>query len=109
MGFRLPRISSPKRSLIRSLSNGNQTAPKTLDIPKGYFAVYVGESQKKRFVIPISYLNQPSFMDLLSQAEEEFGYDHPMGEHAAEPRRTKKRRSYDWSSIESSYAEGKLL
>ncbi|KAL6176040.1 hypothetical protein ACLB2K_052676 [Fragaria x ananassa] len=79
MGFRLPRISSPKRSLIRSLSNGNQTAPKTLDIPKGYFPVYVGESQNKRFVIPISYLNQPSFMDLLSQAEEEFGYDHPMG------------------------------
>jgi len=33
----------------------------------------------KRFVIPVSYLNQPSFKDLLSQAEEEFGYDHPMG------------------------------
>ncbi|XP_050378922.1 auxin-induced protein 15A-like [Argentina anserina] len=79
MGFRLPRISSPKRSLIQSLSNGNETASKTLDIPKGYFAVYVGESQKKRFFIPISYLNQPSFMDFLSQAEEEFGYDHPMG------------------------------
>ncbi|XP_004301667.1 PREDICTED: uncharacterized protein LOC101297356 [Fragaria vesca subsp. vesca] len=79
MGFRLPGISNTKRSLTRSSSNGNQTASKTLDIPKGYFAVYVGESQKKRFVIPISYLNQPSFMDLLSQAEEEFGYDHPMG------------------------------
>ncbi|XP_050378324.1 auxin-induced protein 15A-like [Argentina anserina] len=79
MGFRLPGISSTKRSLIWSVSNGNQTASKTLDIPKGYFAVYVGESQKKRFVIPLSYLNQPSFMDLLSQAEEEYGYDHPMG------------------------------
>jgi len=33
----------------------------------------------KRFVIPMSYLNQTSFQDLLSQAEEEFGYDHPMG------------------------------
>ncbi|KHN13733.1 Auxin-induced protein 15A [Glycine soja] len=33
----------------------------------------------KRFVIPVSYLNQPSFQDLLSEAEEEFGYDHPMG------------------------------
>ncbi|KAL6178602.1 hypothetical protein ACLB2K_050120 [Fragaria x ananassa] len=75
----LPRISNTKRSLTRSSSNGNQTAPKTLDIPKGYFVVYVGESQKKRFVIPISYLNQPSFIDLLSQAEEEYGYDHPMG------------------------------
>ncbi|KAL6183666.1 hypothetical protein ACLB2K_045077 [Fragaria x ananassa] len=86
MGFLLPRISSPKRSLIRSLSNGKQTASKTSDIPKGYLAVYVGESQKKRYVIPIPYLKQPSFMYLLSQAEEEFGYDHPMGEHAAEPR-----------------------
>ncbi|AES93865.1 SAUR-like auxin-responsive family protein [Medicago truncatula] len=48
------------------------------DVPKGYLAVNVGEKQK-RFVIPISYLNQPSFQYLLSQAEEEFGYDHPMG------------------------------
>ncbi|XP_050378923.1 auxin-induced protein 15A-like [Argentina anserina] len=79
MGFRLPRISNTRRILTRSLSNGSQTASKTSDIPKGYFAVYVGESQKKRFVIPISYLNQPSFTDLLSHAEEEYGYDHPMG------------------------------
>jgi SAUR family protein len=27
----------------------------------------------------MSYLNQTSFQNLLSQAEEEFGYDHPMG------------------------------
>jgi len=33
----------------------------------------------KRFMIPISYLNKPSFQDLLSKVEEEFGYDHPMG------------------------------
>jgi len=33
----------------------------------------------KRFVIPISYLNQNSFQELLSQAEEQYGYDHPMG------------------------------
>ncbi|KAG5624850.1 hypothetical protein H5410_010068 [Solanum commersonii] len=51
----------------------------TQDVPKGHCAVYVGEEQKKRFVIPISFLNQPSFQDLLSQAEEEFGFDHPMG------------------------------
>jgi SAUR family protein len=49
------------------------------DVRKGYIAVYVGEEEKKRFVIPVSYLNQPSFQDLLSKAEEEFGFEHPMG------------------------------
>ncbi|TMW80574.1 hypothetical protein EJD97_018174 [Solanum chilense] len=49
------------------------------DVPKGHFVVYIGEKQKKRFVIPISFLSQPLFQDLLSQAEEEFGFDHPMG------------------------------
>ena len=49
----------------------------TKDVPKGYLAIYVGdESKMKRFVIPI--LNQPSFQEVLSQAEEEFGFDHPM-------------------------------
>lgn len=49
------------------------------DIPKGHFAVYVGEIQKKRFVIPMSFLSEPLFQDLLSQTEEEFGFHHPMG------------------------------
>lgn len=49
------------------------------DVPKGYVAVYVGKEQTKRFVIPVSFLNQPAFQDLLSQSEEEFGFDHPMG------------------------------
>ncbi|KAK2978315.1 hypothetical protein RJ640_017166 [Escallonia rubra] len=57
----------------------NPRTPTNLDVPKGYFAVYVGEQEKKRFVIPISFLKQPSFQGLLSQAEEEFGFDHPMG------------------------------
>ncbi|KAF7841130.1 Auxin-induced protein 15A [Senna tora] len=63
MGFRLPGI---------------RKASKSVEVPKGYVAVYVGEKMK-RFVIPISYLNQPSFQDLLNQAEEEFGFEHPMG------------------------------
>ncbi|WVZ02724.1 hypothetical protein V8G54_023530 [Vigna mungo] len=72
MGFRLPAIRRASSLTAR------QASPKSDNIPKGYFAVKVGEKQN-RFVIPISYLNQPSFQDLLSQAEEEFGYDHPMG------------------------------
>ncbi|KAK4258533.1 hypothetical protein QN277_004975 [Acacia crassicarpa] len=65
MGFRLPGIRRASSS-------------KSRDVPKGYLAVYVGEKMK-RFVIPISYLSQPSFQELLSQVEEKFGFDHPMG------------------------------
>ena len=71
MGFRLP-------SLRRASFAATQAASKAVDVPKGYFAVYVGE-KLRRFVIPISYLSQPSFQELLSQSQEEFGYDHPMG------------------------------
>ncbi|CAI0455545.1 unnamed protein product [Linum tenue] len=60
-----------KQILRRSGSGSN--------VPKGFLAVYVGETQKKRFVVPVSYLSQPLFQDLLSMAEEEFGFDHPMG------------------------------
>ncbi|RDY06356.1 hypothetical protein CR513_09657, partial [Mucuna pruriens] len=67
MGFRLLGVSKAR-----------QAASKYEEVPKGYLAVYVGEKMK-RFIIPIGYLNQPSFQDLLSQAEEEFGYHHPMG------------------------------
>ncbi|XP_073016319.1 auxin-induced protein 15A-like [Primulina eburnea] len=70
-----------RQILKRSLSSekrSNSTRP--VDVPKGYCAVYVGECEyKQRFVIPVSYLNHPSFQDLLCQAEEEFGYYHPMG------------------------------
>ena len=77
MGFRIPSLVSVKR---RSSSNGSHVASTVADVPKGYLAVYVGdESKMKRFVIPVLYLNQPSFQELLSQAEEEFGFDHPMG------------------------------
>ncbi|XP_022727393.1 auxin-induced protein 15A-like [Durio zibethinus] len=60
MAIRLPRIVSAKK------------------VPWGYFAVYVGENQK-RFVIPVSFLNQPLFQDLLGLSEEEFGYSHHTG------------------------------
>nr|KAJ0193332.1 hypothetical protein LSAT_V11C800440480 [Lactuca sativa] len=77
MGIRMLRIIQAKQILQRSLSNGTRTS--TMDLSKGYFSVYIGEQEKKRFVVPVSLLSQPSFQDLLFQAEDEYGYDHPMG------------------------------
>ncbi|XP_062082749.1 auxin-responsive protein SAUR21-like [Humulus lupulus] len=74
MAFGLSGFVQGKKALRRSLSG-----IKEVTIPKGCLAIYVGEDQKKRYVVPLSYLNEPAFQDLLSMAEEEFGYEHPMG------------------------------
>ncbi|OMP03136.1 Auxin responsive SAUR protein [Corchorus olitorius] len=76
MGVRLPGAFLAKKMIHRSSSSANKASS---EVPKGFIAVYVGETQMKRFLVPISYLNQPSFQALLSQAEEEFGFNHPMG------------------------------
>lgn len=75
------KLAHAKKKLCRTLSSksgsvSTTTACGTDVTPKGHFAVYVGESQR-RFVVPISYLNQPLFRELLHWAEEEFGYEHP--------------------------------
>ncbi|KAJ9550765.1 hypothetical protein OSB04_014810 [Centaurea solstitialis] len=77
MAILMPRLVQAKQILRRSLSNGSRNT--YMAIPKGYFAVYVGEQEKKRFVVSVSLLSQPEFQELLVQAEEEFGYSHPMG------------------------------
>ncbi|WOG86912.1 hypothetical protein DCAR_0206131 [Daucus carota subsp. sativus] len=77
MGIHVPRITSLKQMLNRQFSSTN--LDRSTNVPKGCMAVYVGENQRRRFVVPISYLNEPTFQDLLSQAEEEFGFSHPEG------------------------------
>ncbi|KAL9238273.1 hypothetical protein vseg_012719 [Gypsophila vaccaria] len=68
-------ISNAKQILKLHLPNDkNQKG-----VPKGHIAVYVGETEMKRYVVPLTYLSHPSFQDLLRHAEEEFGYNHPMG------------------------------
>ncbi|CAN6864326.1 unnamed protein product [Brassica oleracea] len=54
-----------KKILGRSLSVATSKSA-TSAAPKGY-------------VVPVSYLSQPSFQALLSKSEEEFGFNHPMG------------------------------
>ncbi|KAE8669954.1 Auxin-responsive protein SAUR24 [Hibiscus syriacus] len=76
MGGRIrSRISSAKQILkLQSL-----VTRKKPDVPKGHVTVYVRETHRKRFVVPITVLNHPSFRCLLKRAEEEFRFNHPMG------------------------------
>ncbi|KAI9127447.1 hypothetical protein K1719_002006 [Acacia pycnantha] len=71
MGFR--PLGIKRTSFATKLTSSNFD-----EVPKGYLAVHIGE-EMKRFVIPISYLNQSAFQDLLSEVEEEFGFVHQMG------------------------------
>lgn len=77
MVFRLPSmISSSSSKQFLKLHSKNQKG-----VPKGHVAVYVGDrnEEKKRYVVPLSCLSQPAFQNLLNRAEEEFGFNHPMG------------------------------
>ncbi|XXG74944.1 hypothetical protein AAC387_Pa07g3551 [Persea americana] len=81
---KLPQTAVLKQILKRCSSLGKKQGHDSdeqglpLDVPKGHFAVYVGE-KRSRFIVPISYLSHPEFQSLLQRAEEEFGFDHDMG------------------------------
>ncbi|ESR36799.1 SAUR-like auxin-responsive protein family [Citrus sinensis] len=76
MGIRLPSVILSNAKQVLKLQNN---AKNQCGVPKGHVAVYVGELEKKRFVVPLTYVSHPPFVDLLKRAEEEFGFHHPMG------------------------------
>ncbi|MBA0766456.1 hypothetical protein Gotri_015497 [Gossypium trilobum] len=72
-------LAQAKRMCHRSVSSRIRDLLGMKNVPEGHIAVYVGETSKSRFMIPISYLNHPLFEGLLNLAEEEFGFNYPTG------------------------------
>uniref|UniRef100_A0A5B7AFR9 Uncharacterized protein n=1 Tax=Davidia involucrata TaxID=16924 RepID=A0A5B7AFR9_DAVIN len=54
---------------------------KAVTVPKGHLAVYVGQKDGNfhRVLVPVIYFNHPLFGDLLREAEQEYGFNHPGG------------------------------
>ncbi|GLT42879.1 hypothetical protein SLA2020_168580 [Shorea laevis] len=77
MGIQIAGLVHAKQKLHRTLSGRIGNVLANANAPKGHSVVCVGEGNRRRFVIPISYLNHPLFQDLLNRAEEEFGFNHP--------------------------------
>ena len=80
---KLPQPAALKQILKRCSSFGkkhgyDQGSLPPDDVPKGHFAVYVGEN-RSRYIVPISWLAHPEFQSLLQRAEEEYGFNHDMG------------------------------
>lgn len=78
MGIRFPLSLIPSAKQILKMQLG--LTKKLSDVvPRDHVAVYVGYVKRKRFVVPVSYLNHPAFQRLLNRVEEEFGYHHQHG------------------------------
>ncbi|VFQ65865.1 unnamed protein product [Cuscuta campestris] len=78
--IRLQAIAGHARHVF--LLGSRKSSSEAAAVPKGHMAVYVGgrtEEKKRRYVVPIWYLKHPLFQRLLRLAEEEYGFDHPMG------------------------------
>ncbi|XP_077221777.1 auxin-responsive protein SAUR21-like [Tasmannia lanceolata] len=67
-------LSKSRRSSLSEESDFSMGVAK--DVKEGHFAVLaIDGSGPKRFVVSLNCLEQPAFLRLLEQAEEEFGFN----------------------------------
>ncbi|PIN22527.1 hypothetical protein CDL12_04762 [Handroanthus impetiginosus] len=66
-----------KTSILHLLHHHHEEKQVVREIPKGCLAIKVGGQgeEQERFVVPVIYLNHPLFLQLLKEAEEEYGFD----------------------------------
>ncbi|XVE67249.1 hypothetical protein DITRI_Ditri08aG0145200 [Diplodiscus trichospermus] len=60
-----------RKRITSSKTRNMMTVKKLTGVDKGHFVVYT--TNKRRFVIPLAYLRNSIFLELLKMSEEEFG------------------------------------
>ncbi|KAF7010183.1 hypothetical protein CFC21_024633 [Triticum aestivum] len=81
-GQSLARLLSLGRTDRGQRTLGGGGGDEAVKTPKGQVAVYVGgggPGEPLRYVVPVVYFNHPMFGELLREAEEAFGFQHPGG------------------------------
>ncbi|XP_010253978.1 PREDICTED: auxin-responsive protein SAUR32-like [Nelumbo nucifera] len=72
--FSLSRRGDCESDESEEMDESTTSVPK--DVKEGHFAVIAADDgEPKRFIVALDYLANPSFLRLLEQAEEEFGFD----------------------------------
>ncbi|RDX78998.1 Auxin-responsive protein SAUR32, partial [Mucuna pruriens] len=67
---------SPRSFHLHNNRHGEGKKQEFRGVPKGCMAIKVGQGEEQqRFVVPVMYINHPLFMQLLKEAEEEYGFD----------------------------------
>ncbi|CAM8958112.1 unnamed protein product [Rhodiola kirilowii] len=77
--FTLPkRTSWSFRDSNMMMNNGELRYKQHVEVKKGHFSVLAIDEggNAKRYVLPLCYLQNPSFLRLLEKASEEFGFEH---------------------------------
>ncbi|CAN7121551.1 unnamed protein product [Brassica rapa subsp. narinosa] len=77
--FKLLDKKYTEMALVRSLLGAKKILGRSVTATASTSKRATMAAPPKGYVVPVSYLSQPSFQALLSKAEEEFGFDHPMG------------------------------
>ncbi|KAF3452687.1 hypothetical protein FNV43_RR03120 [Rhamnella rubrinervis] len=73
--LRWKHVSLRRRPIVHFANSEPSAADSSRRIPPGFLAVYVGTTERRRFLIPTRFLNLPVFVALLKMTEEEFGFE----------------------------------
>jgi SAUR family protein len=75
----IPSFVCLRRMLRRWRSRASSSSSSDAAVPAGHVAVSVQGAAPRRFLVRVAHLSNPAFLELLRQAEEEYGFPAAAG------------------------------